>query len=160
MINGEFYENNGKHEKLQKDGSIKIVEHKKGDWIENTGYVIDFFIRLEPHQEEHENYFKLWKEIMIAKLLMNRNKDLTDFKEFVPYLKSIDKYNFYYPDWVYSVRDKTDNSNLENLNSKNSNNFENFENLFEEVVKKYPNFTKEDFDILNNEQKQALKKCL
>ena len=160
VINGEFYENNGKHEKLQKDGSIKIVEHKKGDWIENTGYVIDFFIRLEPHQEEHENYFKLWKEIMIAKLLMNRNKDLTDFKEFVPYLKSIDKYNFYYPDWVYSVRDKTDNSNLENLNSKNSNNFENFENLFEEVVKKYPNFTKEDFDILNNEQKQALKKCL
>ena len=160
VVNGEFYKEKGKHEKIQKDGSIKLVKHEKGDWIEGTGYVIDFFIRLKPQQEEHENYFKLWKEIMIAKLLMDRNKDLTDYKEFVPYLKSIDNYNFYYPDWVYSVRDETNKSTSNDINFKNIDNFENFENLFEEVIEKYPTFTKEDFDVLNEEQKQALKKCL
>ena len=109
VINGEFYDSNGTHEEeisyYRKDTStkkpIKIkekvkVNHKKGDWIKDTGYVIDFFVRLEPKQEEHENYFKLWKEIMIAKLQMGRDKDFIDWKAFTPYLKSKDSSNFNY----------------------------------------------------------------
>ena len=109
VIDGEFYEEDGYHEEeisyYKKDPEtkkpIKVkeiakVKHKKGDWIKDTGYVIDFFIRLAPYQEEHENYFKLWKEIMIAKIKMGRDKDFTDWKAFVPYLKSKDSFNFNY----------------------------------------------------------------
>lgn len=112
VINGEFYTSDGKHEEevsyFKKDPETKkpikvkenrIVNHKKGDWVKDTGYVVDFFIRLYPKQEEHENYFKLWKEIMIAKLKMGREKDLTDWKSFVPYLKSNDIYNFKYKEF-------------------------------------------------------------
>ena len=99
VIDGEFYETNGTHEE-----NGKTVSHLKGDHIEGTGYVIDFFIRLQPHQEQHENYFKLWKEIMIAKIVMGRVKDFTDYKAFVPYIKSKDTFNFYYPEFVYSAR--------------------------------------------------------
>lgn len=109
VINGEFYDSNGTHEEeisyYRKDPETKKptkikekikVKHKKGDWIKDTGYVIDFFIRLQPLQEEHENYFKLWKEIMIAKLKMGRDKDFIDWKAFVPYLKSQNSFNFNY----------------------------------------------------------------
>ena len=109
VIDGEFYEEDGYHEEeisyYKKDPEtkkpIKVkeiakVKHKKGDWIKDTGYVIDFFIRLAPNQEEHENYFKLWKEIMIAKIKMGRDKDFTDWKAFVPYMKSKDSFNFNY----------------------------------------------------------------
>lgn len=109
VIDGKFYEEDGYHEEeisyYKKDPEtkkpIKVkevikVKHKKGDWIKDTGYVIDFFIRLAPNQEEHENYFKLWKEIMIAKIKMGRDKDFIDWKAFVPYMKSKDSFNFNY----------------------------------------------------------------
>jgi hypothetical protein len=109
VIDGEFYEEDGYHEEeisyYKKDPETKKpikekktvrVKHKKGDWIKDTGYVVDFFIRLAPHQEEHDNYFKLWKEIMIAKIKMGRDKDFIDWKAFVPYLKSKDSFNFNY----------------------------------------------------------------
>jgi hypothetical protein len=109
VIDGEFYTENGYHEEevsfYRKDPEtkapikvkqIKRVAHKKGDWIKDTGYVIDFFIRLQPNQEQHENYFKVWKEIMIAKLQMGRDKDFSDWKAFVPYLKSRNSFNFNY----------------------------------------------------------------
>ena len=101
VVDGEFYESNGTHEVTNNDGTTTNIKHEKGDWIEGTGYIVDHFVRLEPNQEEHENYFKLWKEIMIAKLKMGRSKDLTDFKYFVPFTKSTDSFNFYYKDWVY-----------------------------------------------------------
>jgi len=109
VINGEFYDSDGYHteeksfykkdpitKKPIKTIEIQNVKHSKGDWIKDTGYVIDFFVRLQPKQEEHENYFKLWKEIMIAKLKMGRDKDFIDWKAFAPYLKSIDSFNFNY----------------------------------------------------------------
>jgi hypothetical protein len=109
VIDGQFYDKNGYHEEeisyYKKDPDTKRpikakkivrVKHKKGDWIKDTGYVIDFFIRLAPHQEEHDNYFKLWKEIMIAKIKMGRDKDFIDWKVFVPYMKSKDSFNFNY----------------------------------------------------------------
>lgn len=109
VIDGKFYEKSGEHEeiieyytknpetkKIEKNKKTVTKKHKKGDWIKDTGYVIDFFIRLKPNQEEHENYFKLWKEIMIAKLKMGRDKDFTDWKAFVPFLKSKNSFNFNY----------------------------------------------------------------
>jgi hypothetical protein len=109
VVNGEFYDSSGTHEETKsfytKDPITKkpietkktiVVEHERGDWIKNTGYAIDFFVRLQPQQEEHENYFKLWKEIMIAKIKMGRPKDFTDWKAFVPFTKSKDSFNFNY----------------------------------------------------------------
>jgi hypothetical protein len=103
VVEGEYYDKNGTHDEVQNDGTTKTVKHKKGEWIKDTGYIVDHFVRLEPQQEEHEDYFKLWKEIMIAKLKMNRAKDLTDFKHFVPFTKSKDSFNFYYDEWVYQA---------------------------------------------------------
>jgi len=109
VVNGEFYDSSGTHEETKsfytKDPITKkpietkktiVVEHERGDWIKGTGYAIDFFVRLQPQQEEHENYFKLWKEIMIAKIKMGRPKDFTDWKAFVPFTKSKDSFNFNY----------------------------------------------------------------
>lgn len=109
VINGEYYQEAGTHKKTvsfySKDkedlspvkNTREVIEkHAKGDYIEGTGYVVDFFIRLKPNQEQHENYFKLWKEIMIAKLEMGRDKDFIDWKAFVPYMKSKDSFNFNY----------------------------------------------------------------
>ena len=109
VIDGEFYDSRGYHEEevsyYKKDPSSKVPikvketitkKHKKGEYVKGTGYVIDFFIRLTPNQEEHDNYFKLWKEIMLAKLKMGRDKDFADWKAFLPYLKSQDQFNFYY----------------------------------------------------------------
>jgi hypothetical protein len=109
VIDGSFYNEDGYHEEeiayYKKDPDtkkpIKVkdkvrVKHSKGDYIKDTGYIVDFFVRLYPNQEEHENYFKLWKEIMIAKVEMGRDKDFIDWKAFVPYLKSRDSFNFNY----------------------------------------------------------------
>lgn len=109
VIDGEFYESNGKHEKTVeyytkdpltkapvKQSKVVKVSHKKGDLIEGTGYAIDFFVRLTESQEEHENYFKLWKEITIAKLKMGRDKDFRDWKAFIPFVQSQGAYNFNY----------------------------------------------------------------
>ena len=105
VVGGEFYLEDGVHQEekfyyVREDGrpvkKKKIVQrsHRAGDHIADTGYVIDFFIRLKPGQDEHENYFKLWKEIMIAKLKMGRDKDFIDWKAFTPFLKSRDSFNF------------------------------------------------------------------
>jgi len=112
VIDGEFYESNGKHEvevsyyvrdpKTQRPVKVKetkTVKHKKGDWVKDTGYVVDFFIRLRPGQDEHVNYFKLWKEIFIAKLKMGREKDFIDFKAFIPFTKSQEGFRFNYKGW-------------------------------------------------------------
>lgn len=112
VVNGEFYQENGYHEEEYKfyrkdpktkrpiiNKGIRLVKHKKGQHIKGTGYALDFFVRLTPYQEEHDNYFKLWKEIFIAKLKMARDKDFIDWKAWVPYLKSQDSYNFKYRGW-------------------------------------------------------------
>ena len=109
VIDGESYAEDGFHEetvqfykkdpvtkKPYKVEEVKRVKHSAGDWVKGTGYAIDFFVRLDYNQEEHENYFKLWKEIMIAKLMMGRDKDFIDWKAFVPFTKSRDKFNFNY----------------------------------------------------------------
>lgn len=107
VIGGEFYESDGYHKetavrysksfynkKVKKIKENYRKSHSKGDPIKDTGYAIDFFIRLLPKQEEHDGYFKLWKEIMLAKLTMGREKDFVDWKAFVPNKASADKYNF------------------------------------------------------------------
>lgn len=102
-IDGEYYKSPGFHKVTQRDGTVKIKFHNKGDYIQGTGYGVDFFVRLEGSQDEHDNYFKLWKEIMIAKLKMGREKDLIDWKYFVPFLKSENAYNFYYPNYYFGA---------------------------------------------------------
>lgn len=114
VIDGQFYTEAGTHEE-----NGKKVKHKKGDYIKNTGYILDFFVRLQPNQEEHENYFKLWKEIMIAKIVMGRAKDFTDYKEFVPYLKSKASYNFYHPDYVFIERGSDTTTQKQNIKVPN-----------------------------------------
>jgi hypothetical protein len=132
VINGEFYTENGYHEEevsfYRKDPEtkkpikvkeIQRVKHKKGDWIKDTGYVIDFFIRLKPTQEEHENYFLTWKEIMIAKLKMGRDKDFADWKAFVPYLKSQDRFNFNYEGFRHINYESSENNAFEETPEEN-----------------------------------------
>ena len=102
-VNGEYYEKAGFHKVKQADGTVKRKFHNKGDYIRGTGYQVDFFIRLQPNQDEHDGYFKLWKEVMIAKLKMGRLKDLTDWKYFIPFVKSHNSYNFYHPEWTYAT---------------------------------------------------------
>jgi|688.fasta_scaffold02889_4 hypothetical protein len=119
VIDGDFYLENGTHEKevsyyVKEDGRpVKkkktiLVSHKAGDLIPDTGYVIDFFIRLQPGQDEHENYFKLWKEIMIAKLKMGRDKDFIDWKAFTAFVKSQDAFNFNYEGFRHINYEKND----------------------------------------------------
>lgn len=131
VIDGKFYNDSGTHEETfeyyKKDPITKkpvkvkeiiIKKHKKGDWIKDTGYVVDFFIRLERNQEEHENYFKLWKEIMIAKLKMGRDKDFSDWKAFVPYIKSKDSFNFNYEGYRHINYNNSENYAFEELVNK------------------------------------------
>lgn len=133
VIDGEHYPTDGFHEqsystyrkdavtkKPVKESNTKTVKHKKGEIIPDTGYVVDFFVRLVDKQDEHENYFKLWKEIMIAKLKMARDKDFTDWKAFVPYLKSKDEFNFNYEGFRHftynnSEKNAFDDSEYENI---------------------------------------------
>lgn len=83
---------------------------EKGEYIEDTGTIVDFFIRLRPDQFEHSNYFATWKEIITAKLLMGgkenkfRKKDLVDLINFVPFVQSGDKYDFYTKDFIFLVK--------------------------------------------------------
>lgn len=131
VIDGKFYDSDGKHEEVyeyyKKDPETKkpikvkettLKKHKKGDWIKDTGYAIDFFIRLRPKQEEHENYFKLWKEIMIAKLQMGRDKDFSDWKAFVPYMKSKDSFNFGYEGFRHINFESSQNNAFEESSEK------------------------------------------
>jgi hypothetical protein len=126
VVDGEFYESNGKHEeevsyyvrdsKTNKPVKVKetrIVKHRKGDWKKDTGYALDFFIRLRPGQDEHINYFKLWKEIFIAKLKMGRDKDFIDFKAFIPFTKSRDDFRFNYKGWRHINSDSSPEYALE-----------------------------------------------
>jgi hypothetical protein len=149
VINGEYYTENGSHETTveyyKKDPKtkapikfteVKNVQHEKGDYIEGTGHVVDFFVRLKPFQEEHENYFLTWKEIMIAKLKMGRAKDLKDWKAFVPFLKSENRYNFNYREYRHI--------NFEN------NPVDTFEDVFEDTMQEVEDFTVNDELSKNN----------
>lgn len=140
VINGEYYTEDGSHEitveYYKKDPEtkapikvteVKTVRHEKGDYIEGTGHIVDFFIRLKPFQEEHENYFLTWKEIMIAKLKMGRAKDLKDWKAFVPFLKSEHRYNFNYREYRHI--------NFEN------NPVDTFEDVFADTIQEVEDFT-------------------
>jgi len=126
VVDGQFYESNGTHEKevsyyvrdrkTQRPVKVKetkTIKHKKGDLVENTGYVLDFFIRLKPGQDEHINYFKLWKEIFIAKLKMGREKDFIDFKAFIPFTKSQEGFRFNYKAWRHINSESSPNYALE-----------------------------------------------
>lgn len=137
VIDGKFYNDSGTHEETfeyyKKDPITKkpvkvketiIKKHKKGDWIKDTGHVIDFFIRLERNQEEHENYFKLWKEIMIAKLKMGRDKDFIDWKAFTPYLKSKDSFNFNYEGFRHKNYESSKSYALDDIEEKHQYNQE------------------------------------
>jgi len=139
VIHPERYESDGEHEHqytyYKKDATTKqeykytqtqTVKHSKGDIIPNTGYAIDFFIRLNEGLDQHENYFKLWKEIMIAKLAMGRGKDFTDWKHFVPYLKSRNEFNFNHAAYRHFNYEQT-GSALEN--SSNNVGFQDFANI-------------------------------
>lgn len=132
VIDAKKYPSFGTHKEIynsyRKDPKTKapIVEkkevsvpHLKGDIIKDTGYVIDFFVRLQDNQEEHENYFKLWKEIMIAKLQMGRDKDFIDWKAFVPYMKSQDSFNFNYSGFRHFNYESSDTNALEETVSEN-----------------------------------------
>jgi len=109
VVDGEIYAEDGYHmedysyvKKSPEDKSpVKVtqkrkVKHKKGELVKNTGYAIDFFVRLKPSGEQHQNYFKVWKEIMIAKITMGRGKDFSDWKAFEPYVPSDNAFNFNY----------------------------------------------------------------
>lgn len=164
VIDGKFYTEDGFHEEeksfYKKDPETKKpvkvketqkVKHKKGDWIKDTGYVIDFFVRLQPKQEEHENYFKLWKEIMIAKLKMGRDKDFTDWKAFTPYLKSKDSFNFNYEGFRHF-----------NYNNSQNNAFEETEkeNTIEDKLKiTSESDIKSEIDSILNQKEQESKNC-
>ncbi len=108
IINGFYGGEQSNFESYTLTGVIDGKFDDKGKHIEGTGYIVDHFVRLDPSGEQHENYFKLWKEIMIAKILMGRGKDFTDYKAFVPFTKSKDSYNFFYKDFIYQTSQETD----------------------------------------------------
>jgi hypothetical protein len=131
VINPKKYDTFGYHEEAYtryfKDPKTKQpiattemvkVKHNRGEIIKDTGYAIDFFVRLNEKQEEHENYFKLWKEIMIAKLKMAREKDFIDWKAFVPYVKSQNEFNFKYEGFRHINYEKSENNALEETENR------------------------------------------
>lgn len=126
VVDGEFYTEDGKHDEQisyyvrdpKTKRPVKVKEtisknHKKGEPIKDTGYALDFFVRLKPGQDEHINYFKLWKEIFIAKLKMGRDKDFIDFKTFIPFTKSKDDFRFNYKGWRHINSDSSPEYALE-----------------------------------------------
>lgn len=149
VINAETYKSAGTHEEsysyYKKDSVTKKeykvtqtrnVKHAKGEIINGTGYAIDFFVRLNVGLDEHENYFKLWKEIMLAKLAMGRDKDFIDWKHYIPYVKSKDSFNFNFEGFRHFNHESTGNA-LEDLKNDLNNKFEldlNNLNLTPEVV--------------------------
>lgn len=85
---------------IEKDGFYKIDTTRregyylKGDSNPDTGYVVDFFIRLEPNKQEHSSIFATWKEIFLAKFQSARFKDLNDWFFFFPNKQSDNNYNY------------------------------------------------------------------
>jgi hypothetical protein len=74
-------------------------EYNNGVYVEGTGYIIDLFIRHSPTNEDSEISFKNWRDIFVAKLSMNRYKDIKDFVNFKPFVESLPQYSFkYYPE--------------------------------------------------------------
>lgn len=107
VVDGEFYETAGLHDKKLANGKIVKAFHKKGDHIEDTGYLIDFFVNTRPELEGEENFLHIWKEIMLAKLAMGRSKDLTDWLNFVPFKRASPMDMFKYPDYMFSNKATT-----------------------------------------------------
>ena len=137
VINPERYDSDGVHQKehshMRKDPVTKReykvdtsyeVKHSKGDIIKGTGYAIDLFVRLNPGLDQHENYFKLWKEIMIAKIAMGRGKDFTDWKHFVPYLKSKNSFNFNYEAYRHLNYEQSEGGALQDVTNVINNKLE------------------------------------
>lgn len=106
VIDGEFYNENGYHTEILtyyvKDPitkravkTSKEVEryHEKGEWIKDTGYLIDFFVNFQEEEilPKINDGFAYWKHIMKAKLRFSRDKDIIDWKNFILFTK--DKYN-------------------------------------------------------------------
>jgi len=68
---------------------------KRGKHVENTGFVVDFFVRTKESNgtvEEFDNYWKTWKGIYEAKLKMGRLKDLVDFIYYEPFIEDVFKF--------------------------------------------------------------------
>lgn len=85
-------------------GIIDGVYNEQGEYKEGTGYIIDLFLRLSPTHEDTDIEFKKWRDVFIAKLAMNRYKDIKDFVNFKPNKKSLPKYAFkYYPDHNFTL---------------------------------------------------------
>lgn len=108
-----YYTRNPYTKRLEKKEGVATKLYKKGEIIPGTGYALDFFVRLKPGQDEHINYFKLWKEIFIAKLKMGREKDFIDFKAFIPFTKSKDDFRFNYKGWRHINSDSSPEYALE-----------------------------------------------
>lgn len=95
-------------------------QFKKGKYVKDTGFVVDFFVRTKEtdgNKEEFDNYWKTWKGIYEAKFKMGRAKDLTDFIFFDPYIK--DQYKFTNKGYRYfSFQDaEVKNTDFEKVNT-------------------------------------------
>jgi hypothetical protein len=150
-IDGEFYDSDGYHEEefatYRKDPYTgapvkekikRTIKHQKGDYVKGTGYQIDFFVRLEEHQEEHDGYFLLWKEIMLAKLRMGRDKDFIDWKAFQPYLASKDKFNFFYEGFRHINFESSQDFFLEDMTLSKKIKYEDIDTIVNYIVDTIP----------------------
>ena len=172
VIDGEFYEEDGFHtekvsffkknkdtKKPEKISVDKKVFHKKGDLIKDTGYIIDFFVRLKDTNDTYDGFVNNWKEIMKVKIQWGREKDLIDYKAFVPFRTTDNKFNFEYSTLKhYNFVDNTNNETLnqEKLLQLNSNKTipqsnEDIVNILKQRLKEiYPEFNLELLDKLPN----------
>lgn len=151
VIDGEFYDSSGTHEeeysyytkdpvtkKPIKVTDTKIIYHEKGEYIKGTGYQVDFFIRLTPFQEEHDNYFKLWKEIMLAKIKMGRDKDFIDWKAFVPYMESKDSYNFGYAGFRHINYESSVDYAMEDVSTSETSQEQPLDDMIKDMIETIP----------------------
>jgi hypothetical protein len=92
-----------KHPVTKEAVEVKInkkVKHKKGDYIQGTGILVDFFINILPTADESapiiddDGIFKYWKDTFKHKLIFGRKKDLVDYKAWVPFQKKDNDYSF------------------------------------------------------------------
>jgi hypothetical protein len=96
-------------ESLTVTGVIDGEFNSKGEYIKDTGYIIDFFLRTREgnYPEIFDEYFKDWKQIFEAKIKMGRAKDMADLVYFDPFLK--DKFKFTNKGYRYFTFNKSAN---------------------------------------------------
>lgn len=86
-------DNNGNHSGITWTGIIDGTFDSKGDHVDGTGYMVDFFISLTATEKNRfDGMFKVWKEIFKAKIRLGRAKDMQDMIAFIPFESS--KYKF------------------------------------------------------------------